>query len=284
MRTFPILAAAAACLALSTTAHATLIAYDGFEGYTSGAALQSNSGGSGWATNWSSAGTVLTVSPSTPLTYTSGAITLSGGSRAAQVSTTGTTDNVASRSFANQTGTVYFSFLFRIETGAGSDDFIQFSLNNDTDISNSGSIGDLSNVGGANTFSARIGALSGGSTAQSTTSAVGATTFLLVGKISKTTEGNYNKMSLFVNPSTLTEPGVVSASQSADAGFAAFSFFTVRVSNLESTDQYRFDELRIGDTWADVVTASAPIPEPSAWATLTGAAALSTGLLRRRRI
>lgn len=282
MRTFPILAAAAACLALSTTSHATLIAYDGFEGYTSNAALQGNSGGSGWATNWSSASTVLTVSPLTPITYTGGAITLSGGTRAAQVSTLGTTDNVASRSFTSQTGTVYFSFLFRIETGAGADDFIQFSLNNDTDIANSGSIGDLSNVSGANTFSARIGALSGGTSVQSTTSAVGATTFLLVGKISKTTEGNYNKMSLFVNPTTLTEPGVVSASQTADAGFTALSYFTVRVSNLESTDQYRFDELRIGTTWADVVTA--PIPEPSAWATLTGMAALSTVLLRRRRV
>lgn len=281
MRLLPILTTAAASLALGSASHATLIAYDGFEGYTSDAALQGNSGGSGWATNWASLSSVVAVSPSTPLTYTSGAISLSGGTRSAQVSTTGTTDNVASRSFTAQTGTVYFSFLFRIEAGAGADDFIQFSLNNDTDILNSGSIGDLSNVSGANTFSARIGGVSGGASAQSTTPAVGATTFFLVGKISKTSGGNYNRMSLFVNPTALTEPGVASASQSADAGFESLSFFTVRASNLESTDQYRFDELRIGTTWADVVTA--PIPEPSAWAPLAGAAALSAAFLRRRR-
>jgi hypothetical protein len=72
--------------------------------------------------------------------------------------------------FAAQTGTIYFSFLFRPESGAGADDFIQFSLNNDTDITSSGSIGDLSTTSGANRFAARIGGANGGTSVNSPTS------------------------------------------------------------------------------------------------------------------
>jgi hypothetical protein len=274
-----------ACLVvLSPTARATLIAYDGFETYTSDAVLNTNAGGSGWATAWSSVNSVKVVAPSSPITYASGAVTINGGTRAAEVADPDgnngvALDNAASRSFTAQTGTVYFSFLFRVENGAGADDFIQFSLNNDTSITNSGSIGDLSNVSGTNAFAARIGGNSGGSSVNSTTSATGGTTFFLVGKISKTSGGNYNLMELFVNPTTLTESGVV-ATQSADSGIAAISYFTLRISNLETTDQYRFDELRIGTTWADVV----PVPEPSACAAVAGGLVLMAAALRRRRV
>lgn len=274
-----------ACLVLSTTARATLIAYDGFEDYTTDAALNTGASGTGWSTNWSSVTAVKVVSPASPITYTNGAVTINGSTRSAEVADPAgnngvALDNAASRSFTAQTGTVYFSFLFRVESGAGADDFIQFSLNNDTSITNSGSIGDLSNVSGTNLFASRIGGISGGTSVNSTTSATGATTFFLVGKISKTSAGNYNRMELFVNPATLTEPGVVSATQNADSGTAAISYFTLRISNIETDDQYRFDELRIGTTWADVV----PVPEPSACAALAGGLALMAAALRRRRV
>ena len=274
-----------ACLALSTTARATLIAYDGFESYTSDAVLSTNSGGTGWLTNWSSVSSVKVVTTASPIAYTNGAVTINGGTLAAEAADPAgnlgvALDNVASRSFATQTGTVYFSFLFRAESGSGADDFIQFSLNNDTSITNSGSIGDLSNVSGTNTFASRIGGTSGGSSVNSTTSVSDATTFFLVGKISKTSTGNYNRMELFVNPTTLTEPGVVSATQNADSGTAAISHFTLRISNLETADQYRFDELRIGTTWADVVA----VPEPATYAAFAGGLGLMIAALRRRRV
>ncbi len=270
-----------ACLVLNTTARATLIAYDGFDSYTSDAVLNTNAGGSGWTANWSSLSTVKVVTPSTALTYTGGAVSINGGTRAAEAATptVDPTDNVASRNFTTQTGTVYFSFLLRIESGSDSTDFFQFSLNNDTSITNSGSIGDLSTTDGANNFAARIGGTSGGTSVNSTTTASGATTYFLVGKISKTSGGNYNRMELFVNPTTLTESGVA-ATQNADSGTAAISYFTLRLAGIETTDQYRFDELRIGTTWADVV----PVPEPSACAAITGVLVLMAAALRRRRV
>lgn len=269
-----------ACLFACLPAKAALLAYDSFESYTNGSTLATGSGGTGWTANWSSVSTVTTATPATSLTYSSGAVNVNGGSRTAQVSTTGTTDNVASRAFSTQTGTVYFSFLFRLASGTSDDDFIQFSLNNDTDIVNSGSIGDLSNTTGTNTFSSRIGGSSGGATVQSSISIVQATTYLLVGKISKVSSSNYNRMELFVNPATLNETGVV-ATQNASAATAAASFFTVRVSNIESSDQYQFDELRIGTEWADVVVSA--VPEPSSWAALTGACGLMLAFGKRRR-
>lgn len=274
----------AVCLACAPAAHATLIAYDGFEDYTLDASLNTNAGGTGWTTNWASVASAKVVSTSTPITYSGGDISINGGAQAAEVGDpTGNNgvglDNVASRRFAAQTDTVYFSFLYRAESGAGADDFIQFALNNDVQIANSGSIGDLSNVSGANAFAARIGGSSGGTSVNSSTSATGATTFFLVGKMSKTSGGNYNRMELFVNPTTLTEPGVVSATQNADSGVSSISYFTLRISNLETADQYRFDELRIGTTWADVTA----IPEPGAAAGVFGGLALAAALCGRRR-
>jgi hypothetical protein len=272
------------CLTLCPAARATLIAYDGFENYTVNAALNTNTGGTGWSTNWSSATSVKAVATATPITYSSGALTINGGARAAEaadpVGNNGVAlDNLASRSFATQTGTVYFSFLFRAESGGGADDFIQFALNNDTNITNSGSIGDLSNVGTTANFAARIGVASGGTSVNSSTSLANATTFFLVGKISKTSGGNYNRMQLFVNPTTLTEPGVVSATQNADSGTSAISFFTMRISNLETTDQYRFDELRIGTTWGDVTA----VPEPATYGMILGSLVMAAVVWSRRR-
>jgi len=270
---------ALSCLVWSGSARATLIAYDGFETYTSGANLSGNTGGTGWATNWSAIATgVNVVTAGTPLAYNAGAIQVNGGTRAVSVSALDTTDNVASRSFSAQSGTVYFSFLFRLAVGTSDNDFIQFSLNDNTLIANSGSIGDLSNVADANQFATRIGGLSGGTSVNSSTSVAQATTYLLVGKISKVSSTNYNRMELFINPTTTTETGVV-ATQNASAGISSISFFTVRVSNIEATDQYQFDELRIGTTWADVV----PIPEPASWTALAGGLGLLAGLFRRRR-
>ena len=266
-----------AALALGSTAHATLIAYDGFEGDATGA-LNSKTGGTGWSASWSAITGVTVAAPSTTLVYNSGAVSLNGGNRVAQVSATGTTDNVAPRSFASQTGTLYFSFLFRLASGTSDDDFIQFMLNDDTSVTNSASIGDLSNVSGANDFSSRIGGSNGGTSVSSNVPIAQATTYLLVGKVSKVSSSNYNHIDLFINPSTTTETGAL-ASQTVSASISSVSYFTVRVSNIESTDQYQFDELRIGTTWADVV----PVPEPSAWPALAGALGLAAAILRRRR-
>jgi hypothetical protein len=274
--------AGAALLLAWQPVQASLIAYDSFDTYTSGTALNSTSGGTGWATNWSTVANVTAATPGSSLSYSNGAVSLSGGPRVAQIGNASNGDNQASRTFASQTGTLYFSFLFNLNTslGASDNDFIQFSLNNDTNIANSGSIGDLSNSPGINTFSARIGGTSGGTTAQSTTTIGNSTTYFLVGKMSKVSASTtYNRMDLFINPNSLTEPGTTDATQTlTSSGNTAVSFFTLRTDSIDSTDLYWFDELRIGTTWADVVAA----PEPAAWALLLGGLGM-LAVLRRRR-
>ena len=88
--------------------------------------------------------------------------------------------------------------------------------------------------------------------------------------------GNYNSISLFVDPSSLTEPAA-DATSAVDSGIASFSHFVARSAFHETNDSFLIDNIRIGTSWEAVVTA---IPEPTV-ATLLGLACL--GLLRRRR-
>ena len=84
--------------------------------------------------------------------------------------------------------------------------------------------------------------------------------------------GDYDA-DLWVNPSSLTE--VASDVAASDSGITSIGTFLSRVAFSEVGDAYQIDNIRIGDTWEDVV-----IPEPSI-AVLIGLAGL--GLLRRQR-
>lgn len=246
-----------ATVALPARVQAALIAYDGFETQTIGN-LGGQTGGSNWtAPTWTAITSVQVAAGG--LNYNNGAISINGGAQAAQFVDNANSDSAVSRSFPAQTGTVYFSFLFTAPTGLEMSDFLGFQLNNDTLELSSGTIGLRNNAG--NPFFARISS-SSDTQAQNANSAVNANstdTFLLVGKLSHS-GGNYNRMDLFVNPSSLTEPGTPTITATANTGINSVSMFNVRNVNLDSGDLYRFDELKIGTTFASVVT---PIPEPS---------------------
>jgi len=276
---FTVAMAAMLLMVAVQSASAGLIAYDGFETYTADTALGGQNNGT-WGGAWSAASGIYVRAAA--LSYSSGTVQISGGSNVAQVEDAVNVDAATARLLpASQSGTLYISFLFRVAAGQESSDFMQFALNNDTSIANSGSIGDLSTSDSK--LGARIGGSNGGSTTGSTTNVSGGTTYLLVGRMKKSSSAspgdptgvNYDRMDLLINPSSLTEPadGSWSATRVGTASISSIAYFTLRTAGLDVGDRYQFDELRIGDTFASVV------PEPATM-TLLGAGLL---LLARRR-
>ena len=258
--------------------HAALIAYDGFS-YTNGATINGTNGGTGWTSAWTADASFVNYSSSTALTYSSGTVSVTGDNRTAIAG--GAFSPLVDRTFAAQTGTVYFSFLFRYEATAGgtidADDFVHFMLNNDNATANSGGIGKINSDA---RLGSRIGGSNGGTTTNSATNMIAGNTYFLVGKISASgaSGANYDQMDLFINPTSGTEPGTTSATDVADAGFSSLSHFTIRTNAVDANDAFLFDELRVGTTFADVVPV---IPEPSVG--LLAIAGLGVAIARRRR-
>jgi hypothetical protein len=257
--------------AAGSTVKAALIAYDGFE--TTTGPLNTQSGGSSWSTNWTAVSGINVVA--NPLTYSSGSVAVNGGSNVAEITGAIDSTSAASRSFAAQSGTVYFSFLFRSNAGTVDvNDFVHFMMNNDAVNTNSGGIGKITTS--STFFGARIGGGNGGDTTDSAATFAAATTYFLVGKVSKVSSTNFNRVELFVNPSSDIEPGSPSVTDNGDSLNSSMPFFSLRTVNMDADDRYQFDELRVGTTFADVV----PIPEPSTWMLLI----VAGSLLSRRRL
>jgi len=276
----------AVMLAALPAAHGAVIASDDFESYGSGAQVETAggtrlNGGSSFLSAWDvndtyrSTVTIAGVS----LNYTSGPLKVSGGSRALQFAYNSAVNQIIqpqlSRSFASQSGTVYFSFLFQTNSATTSEeDFFQIGLADSAASEPVASVG----VGGgttSTTYFVRVPAgTTSGNTASSSTIMSANTTHLLVGKISKLASSNYNRVDLFVDPATFSEPSTSLVYNAKSSGIAGVGWLIVRTARMEGSDIYLLDELRIGNTYAAVV------PEPVSLG-LLGIVPLA--MLRRRR-
>ena len=237
---------------------ATLIAVEDFESYTAGDPLAGLSGGMGWIDPWRTAGTGDYSISAGGLSYAGGDIAVNGGSQSLRFTfPDGTIQVVANRGLPAQSATLYLSLLYRpeVDTLGGNNDFMQVGL-----LDGDGNP-TLSAMDRNRTFQTRAGTANGSDTGISTD--VGNTYFLVL-KMENTAGGAaYDRASLFVNPTSLTEAGNASVQIGvADVlDLSSTAVLNFRSAFQEAGDSYSFDHIRLGTTFSDVVTPA--IPEPS---------------------
>jgi hypothetical protein len=187
------------------------------------------------------------------LTYTNGPVSHGGSGNQLNL-VGGSNENPASVGFTEQTGDVYFSFLFQ---ATGTDTFMWFAVSDDNDFNNSGG----AVVGWTGGNNALMGRLRDGAN-QTTSGTAGAyvndQTYLAVGRLSKSDpSGNYDTFSVLLNPNSLTEPAAWGQTVTRDIGISSVDTLVFRAGN--SADYaYSVDDFRVGTSFDAVV-----IPEPS---------------------
>lgn len=275
-------------------ARGAVIAADNYESYAPGAQLEEGdttsdgaglNGGVGFTGPYNVIQNVhkplVTVQPQS-LSYTSGSLTVGGGAQALRIAdaANGTAGGLFTRPFAAQNDPVYVGFLYRTNNNpAASEDFVQVGFSDVATGEPKASLGTNNNATGnapPPTFYARVPA----GTAGHSNSGVALeqdTTYFVVGKFSKASgSSTYNRVDLYLNPSSETEPLSPTVFREAAAGLGApnLSNFIVRTARLEAGDAYFIDNVVIGTSYADV------IPEPATAGLLCAAA---FGVLSRRR-
>lgn len=251
----------AAVLCSASAVWGQIIAFDTFESYASGAQVEDNSGvqlngGTGFTTPYNvldARRTNVTIT-SGGLNYSGGAITFNGGNNAMQsLNVVGTNEVLSSRSFANQTGTVYLSFLYNNTVDVGNvSDFFQVGL--DQGFVNPR----VSAIDNANEFHVRstTGSAPPADIDSNITSNVGQTYFIVL-KAQKVANTNYNNISIFVDPTSKTEGLNTSTTTTLSSGISSLSEFVLRWANHENGDTFVIDNLRVALDF-DAATGLAP--------------------------
>jgi hypothetical protein len=272
---------AALAASLASSASATLIAYEGFNSYSSGA-LTGGSGGTGWLGNWATGGTSMNV-----------AAGFSGapGDQAAFDDSSAARTNVrqwrdpatdladgtviwASVQVRHTAGTDAMFSLFQQSGQTGS----AFGIATTTSDAGTGNFRIGVRDTGTSVYAANGTTVTGAATAVST--ATPATVYL---KYTLSTTALNDRLDVYVNP--LTDPGVNPGSIS----ITTRTFYVTSLGGQQGTGNLimtgfssglvGFDEIRIGTTFADV----SAIPEPSSFAALAGLGVLGLVASRRRR-
>jgi len=236
----------ASALALSSTAHGALIAYEGFD-YPDGTLNGRNGGTGAWNGAWASGGG-----------------TVSGGEFF-----TGANNQSSSRpiTVAASTDPIYFSASFT-KTGTNSAYAWWLQLGASSDPNSN----DVVRIGLANDeFSVRI--RQGGTEIDGDTGTyIVGNTVSIIGKLEYNVDSTTNeRLTIWVDP-TAEETATISSSVLGNVGWTTPTH--VHMRNFLNAGEGSMDDIRVGSSWASV------IPEPST--ALLGALGMLC-LLRRRR-
>ena len=248
MKFSPKLLLLSAAVALSTTSlPAAIIVQDSFSGTTV------NNGGTGWFgfSNWNG-----TIAFTNNLTYSN--LVTSG-----QASVVTDRFGGAGREYpAINSGTIWFSWLQDNSAAPGRNARVNFANQGSQRFRIGQDISELNN-------NFRIYNSTGTSVADTGISNIG--THMVAGSINLAT----GLLNLYIDPTGLGLGLAPSSAISATATFGGLDIGEFTLNGGDST--FRFDELRLGDTWQDV----SPIPEPSSVA-LLGLGLVTLAALRRR--
>ncbi len=265
---------------------AGVIAADDFESYSLGqlepVSGSAPFGGSGWTASWNVLDTdrarVQVVARS--MIYSGGTVYVDGGSQALRLLPGNENPNpllLLGRSFPNQTGPVYVSFLIEAPTvleatgGNTTDDFMQIGM--DSSFTNPRVSGGIAGV--PSRFFARTTVNSGSTNYGANVSPT--TTYLMVLKFS----GGYNRTDVFINPTSDVEGNhTPTATYTGSAGVSSLNNLIFRTARHEDgLDWYYIDNVTVGTAFSDVV----PVPEPAALGlVLTAVLAAGAFFLRGR--
>jgi len=256
-------------LHMPQTANAALIAYEGFEDNTVGQVLDGNgNGGTGWTNDWNilnARAAEVTVQSST-MSYAAGEIAIDGGSRMLRyIASENSIQAIGGRNFPAQTGTIYMSFLVQASANdnpAARNDLYQFGFTDSTYTG--GGAPDINPLVSGMDRNGTIQLRSGTSTSIDSTISTGVgNTFFLVLRAEKTgLSSTYNDLTLYINPDSATEGLNTSITTATDStlDLSGNGAVAIRKAFLENGDTYLLDEIRVGTTFADVITV---VPEPS---------------------
>ena len=250
-----------AALLLTPVAHAALIATEQFS-YTAGAIAGKN-GGSGFTSVWRGGGTVDAVGQTYPGLATDGGGYVSDGNNGANFRDLGST-------YGADGTTIFVSLLISAQPGFSTTnpDYAGFSFFDGGDAR----ANERFYLG--QTFRQGVyGFVRDGDSDNLSSASVSTASSLLVLEINFL--AGPDNVSLYINPTTgLAAPD----GTPTIASVTSFNFDRIRIQSGFNAAPFKFDEIRIGTTYADV--SPVPVPEPTSMILLgiSGAA-----LLARRR-
>ncbi len=258
----------ACCLFSTFSARAELIAWDDFEGYAPGTAINDKASGFGWSNEWSSesqANATVSGDPADFLTYDLGGapgVTLGGG---LALKLAGSAENALVRYVPPELGgrDIFVSFLFQIGGGTPGSAVSGnvFSGWQAQDAGSSVGNDSIGVVGLGGTAGARVK----GTTTSFAQPLVYGRTYLFVIKYTGWEGNTYRSVQVWLDPATTDEFSAdatvtrVHTVDEADAGSNGFLGLRVRTVGLSAGPYQLIDDLRIGTAWAAVV---GPLPAP----------------------
>lgn len=208
------------------------------------------------------------------LSYNQGAVSVDGGNRSLMIGPdmpSATTNNFVDWIFeevaADGLGEVWFSYLIQTSETASTAipdvdedrDFFQMHFSADGDQAQSVSVvldntsPAVPGLGADHIYRARSGSSGNVTDPGQNYRNTPEETHLVVGKI-EAVNGEYETISIFLNPGSPLQPAVPTAMATfAGVNATTLAQFTVRISALEAEDAYTIDEIKIGESFADVV-------------------------------
>ena len=264
----PALALTASALLFAPAATATIIASDDFG---SPGELDAQTGGTGWSGSWTAVtGVTHVVDPPVDLRDES-ALQFSGNSNAAAYRRLGTTF-VGDSLFVD----------FFVQVGAGSltaNDFLGLWLDTGAggDHTSVPNIGIKSDGSGNNDVFARTTGTSGAWAANSDIGSTNGSTYHIVGRLSRSTQGYYSRFDLWLDP-LLGDFGTPDASFAAPNGLAKIDYVGFRTANLDAGDLVLVDDLQLSTTWNEALR----VPSPATIG-LFGLGLVGLGAIRRKK-
>ncbi len=251
---------------LSVTCQAGLIAYDDLEDAPIGSLVGLNSG-TGFAAGYDSVKEQNISVAKFPMVYSSGELTINGGERCLRALIANTSQDILfTRALGSHTGDAYYlSFLFRTPTAGmtSNEDFFSFGFIHQAGETKAGFLQRLGGDGVNHVFGVRVN----GTDQKGTEATLVNQTYFIVLRIGKQTSGaavKFKDVSIYVNPTTLSEPETPTVIRSGlDSTVSDAAFLGMRVTFAEVGDTYYLDNIRVGDTYESVVTPfSAQVAQP----------------------